>query len=328
MAKVQHKIVPIKVGKSRGSLNQSVVDREKNRLVRYYQIKLDQGKTSKTIRSDRDIIKSVERSVKKALDGYNRAAVKATPEATLITRLSFLTRYNKMPEIWEDGVLSFPDEDSIVRVAPVHDTLAVKKDEGDVEYLEIRSKEEAKFLKARRQYYLSEFEFNKSSDQILLESVLADEILLRRHQNIKLKGESYVADNVISELQKRLRENLVALGVSRKQRISDSTANKGSVSQISDVVEKKLENIRLLTDEAKREKIIRRVISHYASVSLEDMFRYVEEIDGMRTRSLRPEMETLTPISSLNALPEMMEIDQLLSEGESHGDSSPPNEGK
>jgi len=319
------KIVPIEVGSRSGQLSKAILDRERERLIRFYRLKLERGETSRVIKTDKDIIASVTKTMNKAVNGYARAAVKLTPEETLVTRLSFLTRYNKMQEIWEDGVISFPDPDDKVQLNPVEATVGVETEDGDVAFLEIRKKSEAKWLEQRRASYINEFDFNSSSDAVVLESILVDELLLRRLENNKING-AYVNESHINDIQKRMRENLNMLGVSRKQRISDTTANKGSVAQVSNLVEEKLKQVRALGNKDKRDKIIRKILSDYSNINLKDIYNAIEEIEGLRRRSIRPEMETLDPIASMNEIPELVEVNVLLEDDDGGNDASTSNE--
>ena len=298
------------VGEGADDLKPDIVARETERITRYYKIKLDKGITSPNIKSTRDILLSVNNTVKKAITGYNRAVTKDTPENTFIARIAFLTKYNKMPEIW--GNVAPKEEPKKKPVQPTEEVMLTKED-GILEpdFLTFADQFEEEYYLRRKKYYKTEFEFNESSDQVLLEAVLADEVLLRRFTNSRMNGE-IVNDKLIGDINKRLVDNLRALGVSRQQRIADDTNQKGNVAQLADALETKLENIANLKDVTKREMIINKILERFTLVNVQDVYNIIEELEFMRQRSLREDMETLVPIPTINSMPEAAEIDSIL----------------
>lgn len=306
------------VGPGEDELHPDIVERERDRLVKFFRIKIETGKTTPTIQTLDDAIESSTRIVNSAIEGYPRASNKGTSEEMFIARINFMSRYSKMPEIWDDNkkpkkrqkkagvkIDLFTNED-IPEEEEEQQTPAYKET-----FLKLNRKDEREFFEKRKEFYIKEFEFNDSSDQMLLETVLSDEIILRRLTNKKLNNEN-VDDDLIDDIQKRYRENLKALGVSRAQRIADDSNQKGNVAQLSESLDAKLEEIRNLSDLGKRDKIVKKLIVNFSLVTLEDVFQAIEELEYTRQRALRPDMENVKPLATINEIPAMVEIDALL----------------
>lgn len=324
----------INVGEGEGLLSQKIIDREKTRLIKFYQFKLKEGKTSPLIKSDKDIVTSVNRSISRALKGFNRCSMKETPELSFVWRLRFLTRYDKRPDIWKDNELQDlfstnkkevkehniraekiaearrEERRELNKYVPVDPTELPEMFGG--EFLELFDPAELNFYNRRKSMYLREFEFNSSSDLSLLEAVLSDEILLRRLTNAQLQGKKDFVDRNIDEIQKRLRETQKSLGVTRAQRVADDTNQKGNVAQLSESLDKKLQEIRNLEDTEKRDKIIQTIIKQFKGVEVQDLVFLAEELKMMRERALRPDMETVKPIPSINQIPDFVDIEKIL----------------
>jgi len=297
-------------------LHPDIVEREQNRLIKFFKIKLERGKTGVTIKNMDDAIESITRTIKKAIEGYERAPDKGNPEETFMARINFMTRYSKMPELWEDkkAPKKKPTKAGLRIEGFIDQEIPDEDDEEKVErkpYLILKDKREKEFFEERKAFYNKEFEFNDSSDQMLLEAVIADEVLLRRHLNKNLADES-MSEDLINDLQKRYRDNLRVLGVSRAQRIADDTNQKGNVAQLALALEEKLEEIKNLSDLGKRDKIVKKLITQFSLVNVEDIYNSIEEIEFMRQRAMRPDMENIKPIPTINELPAGSEIDAIL----------------
>lgn len=303
------------VGTGENDIHPNIVEREQNRLIRYFKIKLERGKTGPTIKTVDDAIKATNKIMHSAVGGYKRAINNGTPEEILIKRIDLMSKYRRMPEIWEEKErLKTKKPKAGIKVDMFVDNVVPEpesKPDPKITYMQINDREERKFFNQRKKFYVSEFEFNDSSDQMLLETVIADEVILRRLTNLKLNNEN-VDDKLIDTIQKRYRDNIKALGVSREQRIADDTGDKGNVSQLSASLDDKLEEIRKLSDLGKREIIIKKLIVDYSLVTIEDVFNLIEELEFMRQRALRPDMENLDPIPTINEMPAMAEIDAIL----------------
>lgn len=309
----------IVVGEGEDFLDPSIVERERDRLLKFYTLRLERGLTSPIIQNSNDVIKAATKIVKRAIEGYKRAPVRETPEATFMCRIRVMSRYDKMAEIWEDvkpprskthKYTAFDVNRYVEREIPEDDE---KKTNAKTVYLTITDEEESNFFDHRKKYYTSEFEFNESSDQILLEAIIADEVLLRRYINKKLSKKA-IDEHLLDDIQKRYRDNLKVLGVSRSQRISDNTNQKGNIAQLSASLDEKLEEVKKLTDVTKREKIVKKLLANYALINIEDVFNLIEELEFMRQRTLRPDMENVEPIATMNQLPALEEIDAILND--------------
>lgn len=323
----------LQIGDGDGLLSEHIYLREKTRLFNFFKNKLERGESSFAIKSMADVGKSVEKIMGKALSGYQRASVKSTPEKTLVSRIRFLSKYDRMPELWEKGEREelfsdskpskiIPDsyqvsfDPSTVEVDAPEPTY----DDIEVGFLEFESAKELAFYKARKSIYMSEFEFNDSSDRLMLESVLMDEVLLRRYSNEKLAGKP-VSASTIDELQKRIRESLKVLGVSRQQRIADDSSQKGNIAQVSMLLEDKIQEMRKLSDDKLRLQIIEKIIADVSGVSVKELYDYAEEILMLKARAARNDMEITNPIASVNSIPGSSDIEALLAEADHTGSS-------
>lgn len=321
----------LRIGEEKGLLSQKVIDREKNRLIKYYQRKLKDGKTSFMIKNERDILTSVNRCIDKSLKGWNRAPIKDSPEQTFVYRLRFLTKYDKDEKIWtnkekETLFVEHLTENEKFQASQKKKFVETKKetsvyiptdpsiieDTFEGRFLEIYDPEELAFYNRRKKIYTSEFEFNSSSDLSLLEAVLSDELLLRRLSNEQIKGKKDYVDKNIDDIQKRLRENQKSLGVTRAQRVAEDSNQKGNVAQLSESLDKKLLEIRNLKDIDKRTKVIETIITEFSGIEVKDILFLAQELEMLRKRALRPDIETTSPISSINQIPDFVDIEKIL----------------
>lgn len=309
----------IVVGEGEDFLDPIIVERERDRLLKFYSLRLERGLTSPVIQSSNDVIKAATKIVKKAIEGYKRAPVRNTPEETFMCRIRVMSRYDKMSEIWEDIE---PPRSKTHRYTNFDINRYVERDVADdtekeakptIVYLTVRDEEENAFFEYRKKYYLTEFEFNESSDQMLLETIVADEVLLRRYINKKLDKKG-IDEKLLDDIQKRYRDNLKVLGVSRSQRIADNTNQKGNVAQLATTLDEKLEEVKKLADANKREKIVKKLLVEHSLVSIKDIFNLIEELEFTRQRTLRPDMENIEPIATINQLPALEEIDAILND--------------
>jgi len=272
---------------------------------------------------------TVNKCIRRAIEGYERAPLRNTPEETFTARLKILTHYGKMEELWTVGEnIASSIEDTPEKVnyedhkyePPKEIVIDIPSDEEgktetitikDIPFLQFLDVEEAEYYKKRRAFYIREFEFNESGDQVLLEALIADEVILRRILNGRLSGKP-ISDEMVDDIQKRIRETLKSLGISRQQRVADNTNQKGNVSQLSETLDKKLENIREMKDSIKRNIYVVQLMDLFTDLSMEDIYNVVEELVFMRKRSLRTDMENVEPIPTINELPLASEIDKTL----------------
>jgi hypothetical protein len=92
----------------------------------------------------------------------------------------------------------------------------------------IVSEDELDFYNMRKESYLTEFDLNQSSDEILLNLVLLDEVIVYRLLK-QLNDKPSLLDEIsrpLNEAQTRLRNNLEGLAMLRKQRINQDRMDK------------------------------------------------------------------------------------------------------
>lgn len=165
------------------------------------------------------------------------------------------------------------------------------------------SEDEAVFADGRYQSYTEDFEFNSSSDQMMLKQLIVDEILINRleierlmhvelDQNVEMLNE---------KIQDRYRKNLLNLGVSRQQRVEYDQNIEGNVGQLSMNVEGKLENIKEISDPKVKGKAIKEVLVDHVSVSKEELEELVAEIEFKRKHDLFPEKNYISEAELLGA---------------------------
>lgn len=161
------------------------------------------------------------------------------------------------------------------------------------------SPEEKKFWRKREFEYRNEFEFNTSSDLVLLEEVIYNEILIRRLRIAKITGENL--DKVKGLSEKDLIDNHRTasdkLGILRVQRIQLDQNIEGNVSEISVLLDEKLNKIKELKDKKLFRKTITAISEKYKNLTYEEIQDTLEEL------SLLKEVENMAP---LNPLPNVL----------------------
>lgn len=308
------------VGKSKNQLHPDIIDRERKRLMQFYKLKLDRGVTSPTIQNEEDIINSVDGSISTAVKGYPKAPIRDTHEFSLVVRLKVMTRYHLEPSIWTKeereqffstkspyGKIKLPSRlsgDSTNAKSNQYPDLIENPFKG--EFLEFFNADEKEFYDKRKEAYIEDFDFNLSSDGIMLESLLADEMLLRRLQTQVLVGSSKSGvQKEIESLQKRILESQKSLGVTRAQRVNDNRGEKGTVASLAENIDAKIVEISRLKDVELRKRLIDAILENYSLVTADDLYRLAEELQYTRERALRAEIRATNPISTRNELPDL-----------------------
>ncbi len=153
------------------------------------------------------------------------------------------------------------------------------------------SDEEKTYMAERYYTYKEDFEFNQSSDRALLDTIVVDEIIMKRLEVNRLSRISLDDDleKLTKDISERYRRNLDALGVSRKQRVEYDQNIEGNVSQLSINVEEKLVKIKEVSDEKKKKKLIDEVIAEQVSVDKEELLDLIKEIEYKRKHDMFPE---------------------------------------
>ena len=148
------------------------------------------------------------------------------------------------------------------------------------------SSEELKYVDDRKSTYNKEFEFNESSDQVLLQQILIDELIIRRINLARLQGSDDISQSDIDKIMDRFRKNLEKLGVLRVQRLELNSDIQGNVGQLSMELEKKLERIKKLKDKQLREEIIDKLRDKLAYSTKRELLEIIEEIELQRLHDL------------------------------------------
>lgn len=151
--------------------------------------------------------------------------------------------------------------------------------------------DERAFMEGRYKYYEEDFEFNKSSDQILLRQVIVDEIVLRRLEIERLADKKLPDKDqefLSREIQERYRRNLDNLGVSRKQRVEQDESVEGNVAQLSESLEEKLNNLKKLSDPKTKAQLMENLVRDFAGVHEQEVMEYIRDLEIIRQHELRP----------------------------------------
>jgi len=165
--------------------------------------------------------------------------------------------------------------------------------------------EEYQYMKERFKFYIKDFDFNKSSDQVLLNQIIVQELLLRRLEVKRLtKSVEVEQDNeiIVKELGEQYRKNLSDLGVSRKQRVELDQAIDGNVAQLSSMVEQKIDNIKNLTDIKKRNTLlITELTQQFEGVSKQELIEFCEELKFKRKHDMFPQKNIISDTELMGA---------------------------
>jgi hypothetical protein len=161
----------------------------------------------------------------------------------------------------------------------------------------VLSSEEIAYLKQREGEYRAEFDFNKSSDTVLLNQVLADELMLRRVSLNRLKGQK-VSEADINRTVERIRGNLKELGVTRAQRMELDQDIQGNVGQLSVELDKTLSQIDRLRNKEKRTKVLKRLSRELSYSSLEEIQNFIEELELQRIHNIEYPSNRVSDASS------------------------------
>lgn len=117
------------------------------------------------------------------------------------------------------------------------------------------SDDEMKWFKNREAQYLSEFEFNESSDKPLLFQLLIEELTQRRLAALILRNpkEADSYSKLMTESLKRLQDTQTKLGITREQRADLLDNRAGDISSLSLDLDAKIKKIGEKMEEWKKE---------------------------------------------------------------------------
>ena len=156
------------------------------------------------------------------------------------------------------------------------------------------------YYEARKKKYQEEFEFNDSSDRMILEQILFYEIMQHRSRSAMLKGniESVHFTKNESELSREYREALSKLGILREQRITLDRNIQGNVSQLSVELDKKLKQINELENPELKRKSIEDAMEGISGITYEEVQDYVDEAILQMQHELRGELNPIPQVVS------------------------------
>ncbi len=149
---------------------------------------------------------------------------------------------------------------------------------GDLFTRELLSSEEIIFAKDREESYRNEFNFNLSSDSFLLNQLIVDELIIRRTQLARMKGDT-ISQSSINKVMEGFVKNLKALGVTREQRMENDQDIQGNIGQLSVELESKLEQIKKLVDKDRKEKVLKRILDKIQGTTYEELIQYSKEME-------------------------------------------------
>jgi len=145
------------------------------------------------------------------------------------------------------------------------------------------SPEEQLYINRRRDIYNKEFDFNESSDQVLLNQILLDELVIRRINMKRLHdGGKYISEAEIDKIMERFRKNLEKLGVLRVQRLELNTDIQGNIGQLSLELEKKFDKINKIRDPKERNIIINKILDKLSYTTPDEILQYALELEYQR----------------------------------------------
>ena len=157
--------------------------------------------------------------------------------------------------------------------------------------------EEKKFWFKRELQYRREFDFNDSSDRILLEEAIYIEVLLRRVRIAKITGENLDKVKGLKEddLIDNHRKVLDKLGILRVQRIQFDSNIEGNVGEIALLLDEKIDGIKNLKNAKLLKRTLQKINDKYRTLTMEEIEELIEE------QSLLREVEKL---GELNIIPQ------------------------
>lgn len=146
---------------------------------------------------------------------------------------------------------------------------------------------EKEWWKNREAEYIKDFDFNNSSDKMLLQQLLVEELLQRRVFVKQLKEKDHDYGKMMNDAIKRISEIQQRLGITREQRAGILDNVDGNVAQLALALDKKLEVMPELMKK-----------------------QYEEELYYENIKSQRPPNNILPPIEKIEAL---LQVDGKLS---------------
>lgn len=141
------------------------------------------------------------------------------------------------------------------------------------------SNNEKDWWRLRRTEYMRDFEFNSSSDKILLEQLLAEEVIQRRTLIDQLGSRNRDFSKQLNDILKRITDLQTKLGITREQRAGILDSIDGNVAQLALSLDKKLE---AMPEELRKQ--------------------YEQELYYINLKQQKPPINILPPIEKIEAL--------------------------
>lgn len=197
------------------------VDKERwfSPLYEYYQQKQ---------MNDAEIRKTIERVFTEAQIGWNRAPRDLDTRIKIKSGYQWKSHENLNPKFHIEKETTIEEE---VTEDPENYLLA---------YL---SKEEKEWWLKREDKYRQDFDFNSSSDEMLLKQLLAEELIQRRALIKQLKNKDNDYNKMLTEVLKRITEVQAKLGITREQRSGILDNVDGNIASLAVTLEEKLANM-------------------------------------------------------------------------------------
>jgi hypothetical protein len=155
--------------------------------------------------------------------------------------------------------------------------------------------DEKLFWQKRENEYRKEFDFNESSDKVLLDEALYLEILLRRIRLSNITGD-------YKDLVKGLKENdivdnhrrvLEKLGLLRVQRIQYDQNIEGNVGEISLILEEKMAELKNLKEEGLYKKSLNKINDKYRVLLIGEIEDLIEEASLLKEVEKMPQLNPI-----------------------------------
>jgi len=180
------------------------------------------------------------------------------------------------------------------------------------EILKCLESDERKYWQLRNYQFRNEFEFNESSDKILLEQLLYIEVMLRRLRLYNLTGKARGNLDGLDEkkLMEDHRKSLEALGVLRVQRIDSDSNVEGNVGEISMLLDEKLNEIKQIKTDYILDNTLERINREYQTLTLDEIKELIEEHSLLRQISKEPELNPIPAAVYASILSKEKQLDE------------------
>lgn len=154
---------------------------------------------------------------------------------------------------------------------------------------------ERKFLQDREKEYRQDYEFNNSSDLILLNEILVDELVLNRLQKERILSNDHSRlETRIEKVQKRITDKMDKLGILRSQRADRDFGADGNISQLSTLVEEKINQISKLKDARERKKKMNDLKNKFGGIDEEQFEMLYKEIVLQYKHDIEPPINEIS----------------------------------